>query len=602
MRTRLAVASLLLLPALVFAAPPPDTGLSGGIAPAELEAHVRYLAGDALAGRRAGEAGARQAAAWVADRFAEAGLEPAGDDGTFRQSFALPNRDLDAGRCSLALKPATGEAVSFAPGADWLVFGNAADASLADLPIVFVGYGIRAPDLGRDDYAGLDVAGKAVLVLRHGPGEGRPDFPYRGRRMIHLTFEEKARNAAAAGAAAVILVNDRGHHPEEPDALAPAPLSKKLGIPFVFAKAALARAAFAAAGRDLDAAAAEIERTGGSGARPLDGIRLNLTVATTEVRTENVVGRLSGSDPELANEVVVLGAHYDHIGTDGAGALDPAAGGAIRNGADDNASGTAALIELAEHFALAAPRPKRTLLFVAFSAEELGLLGSRHYVEHPAVPLDRTVAMLNMDMIGRSEKGFLFVGGVGTSPVFDDLLTAAADGLDLSIRRGEGGAAPSDNTSFFVKGIPTLFFFTGLHADYHRATDDWDRLHYDTEAKIATLVARIARAVADRPVRPEFVAARGGGFAAGPPGPYLGVRLGGDDGPGAALAGVMPDTPAATAGLKAGDRIVRMDGKPVADAAALVAGLRGREPGDEVVLGVRRGDGEVEVRVTLGER
>jgi membrane-associated protease RseP (regulator of RpoE activity) len=224
----------------------------------------------------------------------------------------------------------------------------------------------------------------------------------------------------------------------------------------------------------------------------------------------------------------------------------------------------------------------------------MGLLGSRHYVTKPILPLERTITMVNLDMVGRLTNGRLHIGGVGTSPVFDGFITKAADGLGLDILRGRGGAAPSDNSPFFRKGMPTLFFFTGIHKDYHRATDHWDTLNYAGFAKTLTVAARVIRSIDALPERPPFVNARTA---------FLGVQFArGGKGEGAGIARVVPNSPAAKAGMKDGDRVISFAGQPIANTADLSKAIRDRIGGEEVEVGVRRGEETVALRVTLGAR
>ncbi|MCU0726380.1 MAG: M28 family peptidase [Planctomycetes bacterium] len=597
MRSLLLLTALLSCLLLAWSEEPGDTGLSPEIGVAELRAHVFHLASDALEGRRAGTAGAEKAADYIAARFAAAGLAPGGDDGTFLAWLPLGDRSPVPERCELthATDGATPRRARF--GADFEPFSFSAEADLRELAVVFAGHGLRAPDLGWDDYAGVDVAGKAVVVLRRGP-----DLPgLSGAGRMRLAFEQKAKDAKAAGAAAVLLLDDRIRNPGEAGRC---PTRIPLrgagpGIPFVYLKPAAADGLFGAAGLDLPVLLAEYDRAKAPRSRVLPGVRLDLSVALAPRRSANVIGILPGADPARRPEAVVVGAHYDHLGTDGMGGIDAGANDGIWNGADDNASGTAGLLELAEHFALAVPPPARTLVFVAFTGEELGLVGSLHYTRHPAHPLPRTVAMVNLDMIGRSKDRRVMIGGTGTSPVFGGILDAAEEGSGLSIRRDPSGFAPSDSLPFARARIPVLFFFAGVHPDYHRSTDHADRLDYETARRFTDVAAGTLRRIADLPERPSWSEAP----ARSSRGPYLGVTLSGEgDGPGALLGSVMAGSPAADAGLLDGDHVIRVGKDDVADGEALVRALGGRKPGDEVDLTIRRGDATLIVRVKLGSR
>jgi hypothetical protein len=320
--------------------------------------------------------------------------------------------------------------------------------------------------------------------------------------------------------------------------------------------------------------------------------------------TQNVVAVLRGSDPRLRGEFVVLGAHFDHLGRATFGALDPERGDAIRNGADDNASGTSAVMELARR--LSARPPRRSVLFANFSGEELGLLGSGYFVAHPPVPLDSIVAMLNFDMVGRLRNDKLIVNGVETAAELRGILDSANAAPTLDVRALGGGFGPSDHASFYGKGIPVLHFFTDLHEDYHRATDDADKVNTAGLAHVVDYAERVTRRIADRPSRLNVVRA-----AAPPPvssaadgsRPYLGtIPDMSAEVPGVRLTGVNRGSPSDKAGLRAGDVIVEFDGKPVKDLESYSAALYARKPGDTVAIVVLRDGHRVTLEATLAKR
>ncbi|HVF38888.1 MAG TPA: M28 family peptidase [Gemmatimonadaceae bacterium] len=323
--------------------------------------------------------------------------------------------------------------------------------------------------------------------------------------------------------------------------------------------------------------------------------------------TQNVVGLLPGSDPNLRNEYIVIGAHFDHLGRSSASALDPAANDAIRNGADDNASGTAAVLELAR--LLAAHPLKRSVIFVAFSGEELGLLGSQWFVENPPVPTDRIVAMLNFDMVGRLRNDKLFVYGTGTASELQSLVDSAnvASGAPFRITSGGDGFGSSDHSSFYVKDIPVLHFFTDLHEDYHRATDDSDKVSAAGAARVVGLALKLTRDIGNRSSRltftrsaaPRQVASTRSGSDT-----YLGSipDMSAADTPGLRLTGIRAGSPADSAGLKSGDVIVEFAGKPVKDLYTYSDALYAQKPGDVVKIVVLRDTKRVEFTVKLGKR
>jgi len=335
--------------------------------------------------------------------------------------------------------------------------------------------------------------------------------------------------------------------------------------------------------------------------------------APRSLSTQNVAALLHGSDPALREQYVVVGAHFDHLGRSTEGALDPDRKNVVRRGADDNASGTAAVLELARLFAAAPTR--RSLVFVAFSGEEMGLLGSEYFVANSPIPLDSTIAMINFDMVGRLREDKLIVYGVATATELPALLDSANIAATttplpwrtpLRITALGDGYGPSDHSSFYARNIPVLHFFTDLHEDYHRASDVLDKINAGGEAHVVEIAERVIRAIADRPSRLTFVR------SAAPP-PVAGSRQGSDvylgsipdmsaGGEGLRLTGIRAGSPAEVAGLVSGDVIVEFGGRRVKDLYDFSDALYSHKPGDSVSVVVLRNGDRKQFTVRLGKR
>jgi hypothetical protein len=560
----------------------------------DLERRLGFLASATMEGRETTQLGAHLAAEYVARQFELAGLEPLGDDGTWFQHYVVPRPTLGAGN-ELAVTVGD-ETLSYEVERGWNPF-SVTSSGAAEGDAVFAGYGIASEARGWDDFAGLDVKGKVVLVLRKDPG-------WNDAR--EAAFLKKLSNAAERGAAALLLCNNPDTTRGGPDRIGhwSAMLGAPAGsgrIPYAFVSQEVAQRMLAPLGVSLDDLETSLRKDGPRSAA-LEGVRVRVRTALGKpqgANAANVVGFLRGRDPAVQDEVVVLGAHYDHVGRGYFGSLGGAgAAGEIHYGADDNGSGSVTLMELAEHFGSPANRPRRSLLFLAFSGEEMGLLGSAYYVEHPVLPLENVVAMLNMDMVGRSRDGKLEVGGVGTGAGLRDVVARANDEIGLSITWDPQGEAPSDSTSFFRKKIPVLFFFTGMHEDYHRPTDTADRINYDDMLRVARLVRATAVELGDQAPRLAYT---------DPPPvprpPRLGIQLAPEEDPrGLLVGGVQPDGPAAEAGLQGGDVIVSLAGQIVRNAQDLRTVLVRLKPGKAVELVVLRGEERVTLQITPAER
>jgi len=579
-------------------------------------ADVKYLASDDLKGRGDGTPELNQAADHIASEFREAGLQAS--NGDYFQPFEA-TVGVDMGPNNI-LAAAGNPERSYRLRADFMPLGFSGSGDIS-AEVAFAGYGITAPEYHYDDYAGLDVKGKIVLVLRHEPQEDDANSVFLGKRYTrHAALYSKAVNARNHGAAALLIVNDPLHHSD--DKLIPFGEggSESAGLPFVQIKQEVADDLMKRAGQSLPTLQKAIDKDLSIHSFVLPtAIRLHVrTDVSPRRRTlKNVVGYLPGNDPKLRDEVIVIGAHYDHLGLgEQGGSLDSSPVGKIHHGADDNASGTSGVIELARAFHEDKVHFRRTVLFLAFAGEELGLFGSANYVEHPRFPIDRTIAMLNLDMIGRMQGNKLFVGGVGTSPGFRSLVEEEGKSQGLHFDFTDSGYDASDHMSFARKRIPVLFFFSGLHADYHRPSDTWDKMEPAETAKVLNLVEGVARRIDEADERPPYVQVRddrryraeapehgGGDEGGGGYGAYFGsVPDFGENTNGVKFADVRPGSPAANAGLQAGDILTEFEGQPIRNLYDFTDALRGKNPGDEVTVVVLRGGQQVRVKVKLGRR
>jgi len=572
---------------------------------------VKYLASPELKGRLTGSPELEKAAGYLRSKYETFGLQPLG--GSFEQAFPVTT-DARLGEKNTFSFIENGKTVKLAAD-DFVPFNFSATGKLAGA-VVFAGYGITAPEYNYDDYAGLDVKGKVVLVLRHEPQEADEKSVFEGKTYTqHAQFASKASNAKMHGAAGVILVSDRANHPGAADDLEKFGVTagpSNAGLPFVQVKEARIDHWFADAGKTLAQIQADIDKTlkPESFAFPASvQVDANVDVERAVKTVHNVVAYLKGETPEY----VVIGGHYDHLGLGGQYSLAPSQTGTIHPGADDNASGAVGVLELARYFSKHPPT-KRGVLFLNFAGEEQGLLGSAYYADHPLLPLKDAVAMVNLDMIGRMRENKLYLGGTASGSTLKATVEKELPKHDLKVDYSGGPSeGSSDHTSFTAHQVPALFFFSGLHSDYHKPSDTADRIDAVAAAKMLSLVADIVEDLREAPGRPEFVKAApsnphgsGEGSNPGPVsgyGPYFGSVPDFAEGiNGVKFADVREGSPAAKAGLKAGDIMVEFDGKPISNLYDFTYALRGKKPGDEVAVKVMRDGKPLSVKCTLSRR
>jgi aminopeptidase YwaD len=541
-----------------------------GAAPAsptaeELAGHVAALTAPEMEGRGSATEGGERAARYLEASLAALGLRPGGDGGTWRQSFVV-RRGVRVGPGS-ALARTGASPLDLAVGQDWMPHGGSQSGEV-EAEIVFAGRG--------EDYAGVDARGKIALVLGGG-----------------VTRLEKLIAALQAGAAAVLIVAAGLPSLEA--------TTSHVALPSATLTPAAVDVLLAPIGRSHAALVQSLVASPGAAAFPT-GVRARLAVRleAADRRADNIIGILPGTDPALAGEAVVIGAHYDHLGR---------IGGAVYPGADDNASGTAVVLGLARAFAAAGGAP-RTLVFILFSGEELGLLGAGHYVRHPVVPLERTTAMVNFDMVGRMRDGRLSVSGVESGAGLRAVVTAAAAGAGLQPVLRDSPYGPSDHARFYSAGVPIVFFNTGRHPDYHKPTDTADRLDVAGMTQIAAMAVRLVESLATAP-RPVYarVAPSAGrpqpeGTGAQPAGgAFLGVSLDGQSAAdGLRLGAILPGTGAERAGLREGDVLVRLGETGINGFEDLRSALARQSPGDTVRVVYLRDGQDHAASVTLGTR
>ena len=561
-----------------------------------LEEHVRYLASDELVGRGNGSPGLEDAALYIRKSFQVLGLEPAGEGGTYLQAFRVTTGQ-ELGRHTEALLRTPDGVRTLEYGRDFEPLSLSASGEV-DSPVIFAGYGVTAPEYDYDDYASVDVRRRIVLLLRYAPDVF-------GEQGWHATFVRKAQNAATHGALAVLVVNGPRHHRE--DKIVPFSLDVGAGetasIPTVHLKREHADALLRASGRSLLELQNGIDQTLTPRSFPIDGVKMALTVDVRRatVTVANVLGYLPASGAgSRRREHIVIGAHYDHLGLGESGSRDQRSRGLVHNGADDNASGVAGVLELARVFSLEANRP-RGILFAAFAGEELGLKGSYYYTNHPALPLKDAVAMINLDMIGRLRHNLLYLGGIDRLPQLQGWIERRLEEEGLALSGRFTADEASDHAPFIRAGVPSLFFFTGLHGDYHKPTDDLQFINVEGMERVLRASYRVSSDLLNGQERPSLVAVEPGvepfrKTAAAYFGIGVDTRF---DGEGVRFAYVAIDGPAALAGLEAGDVLLELDGRAIGSSDRASSIIMQRRPGETVNAKIRRKDRILEVKVRL---
>jgi Zn-dependent M28 family amino/carboxypeptidase len=570
---------------------------------------IEYLASDQMEGRGPGTAGINAAANYIACYFKGLGLAPPPGQKSYFQPFHyITVNGVDP---KTNLKTAD---KSWKPSDDFNPLAISAESEFSG-PVVFVGYGITADKdkdgkaIHYDDYANIDVHGKVALALRFEPvdSSGKSRLSADGWS-DHASLVAKAKLAAEHGATALLIVHPPVHH--GPELLAA--ISRRFGerpapIPMIHIKQHVAEELLKSAGAsDLKSYQGSIDESFTPKSFALSNVIISGGIALNRDNFElNNVQAFLPAKGKRAREFIVVGAHYDHLGRGGQGSL-AAYSGQIHHGADDNASGTAALMELARLLS-SGPPLQRSVIFVAFSGEEEGLLGSQHWVSEPPVPLKQVVAMINMDMVGRVKNNSLLVGGTGTAAPFEEILNRIDQQSPLDFKSTwRNGIAPSDNTSFVAREIPVLFFFSGTHADYHRPTDTAEKINYPAEAEVINVAAKVIIEIAGRDdlqftkvptTNPTTMASdptlRTGGASLGVIPDYSGEEV-----KGVKITGTTPNSAAAKAGLVANDVLIQFDNKKIETLYDLTDALNAATPGKTIKLQIIRDGKALTVEAT----
>lgn len=565
---------------------------SNDITSVEIAEHIKYLASDRLKGRAPGTPGSKSAIRYIEKQWKASGVMPAGTKG-FQQKFVFTSGISLSGYNRLKINETR---KTFRVKKDFMPLGFSAVGSF-NAPVVFSGYGFGVEDsIAWNDYADIDVTGKWVLIFRGSPDGSNPHSAFTD----HMPLRKKYMAAKDNGAAGVLFVNPyNDDNLEEMIPLRFRQASSGGAIPAIHVSRNMAKQLLPQ-NISLENLQDELDSTRSSISFDLGNtISVEIGLRTKTSKGTNVLGLLPGDGS--SDEIIIIGAHMDHLGYGGkgSGSLRPDED-TIHNGADDNASGIAGLLELAEK--LSAKPLNRAVLFIAFDAEEKGLLGSKHFVDNPVLDLENVAVMLNMDMIGRLKDSTLTVGGTGTSPLFELLLDSLQQKHQLNIAYSKEGFGPSDHSSFYAKDIPVLFFFTGAHEDYHKPSDDWEKINAYGEKKILELIYDVTTHIGSLAKKPAFTTAGPKEQARGRRG--FKVTFGiipsyAGSGPGLKIDGVRPGGPAETAGIQSGDILIEIDGKDIQDIYDYMHRLEKLKKGQRVVIKVQRGGETVELTVEL---
>ena len=566
----------------------------------EIKEHISFLASDKLKGRDSGTEELFGAAVYISDEFKNYGLEPLFKDG-FLQEFPFVKTIELTDKNSLSFST-NGSEVELKLREDYITLPFSGNTDVNG-SLVFAGFGISASDLNYDDYSGIDVKNKIVIVFRNTP---EPAVAHSGFD-AHSPLRKKSSVARDKGAAGIIFINPYDSNKTSDD---------------------LVEFSFDRGGAMSDFSVQSVKRIFIEELLHNEGINLKdvynkileskkpssfeLKNSSAKISTEvkeveavswNVAGYLEGKDPELKNELIIIGAHFDHLGMGGEGSLYRGDEPQIHNGADDNASGTTGVLELAEKFASRKNNLKRSIIFITFSGEELGLLGSNYFVNNLPFPVEDAITMVNMDMIGRLKDSSLIVYGTGTSSDWKDILNNY-NKYGFKLTFNDEGFGPSDHSSFYGKKIPVLFFFTGTHEDYHKPSDDTEKINFTGEKDILNYVYDIVTAIDKNPIRPDYLLVEkkesGQMFARKV---YVGtVPDFASNVDGYKISGVSEGSPAQLAGLQGGDIIISFGGKKISNIYDFTYALGDFVPGDEVDVIVKRGEDEIAFKVKLASK
>jgi len=566
----------------------------------EVIEHISYLASDAMKGRASGSKEIKQAANYIKNEFATFGLKPMFKNSFFQEYSFIS--DVKAGKHNALSFIVNGNETKLKYEKDFIATAFSG-TSKSSAKLVFAGYGISAPKLNYDDYKNFDVKGKIVVVMRNNPEYDNPHSQFDKVSSLRA----KASIAKEKGAVGIIFVNSPLPK-DAPDDLVKFSYDRAGGIKdfsVVHVKRNFVDALFEAEHLNFEQYQKMMKDSSKTASFEFTKSSAKLTTEIKEVesKTSNVCGFLEGNDPKLKDEYLVIGAHYDHLGMGGDGSLYKGTDEQIHNGADDNASGTAGVLELAEKFASIKNQLKRSIIFVTFSGEELGLLGSNHFVNHPPVPVEKMVTMLNLDMVGRlNAEKTLTIYGTGTSSKWKELLNQKnSDSLQLSFN--DEGFGPSDQSSFYGKAIPVLFFFTGVHSDYHRPSDDAELINSTGEEKVLNYAFAIANSIQAQPEKPNYINVPRKDQSSGGWKVYVGtVPDYSSNSEGFKLSGVSPGSPAEKAGVKANDIMIKFGDKKIENIYDYVYALQDHVPGDVVEVQVKRNGETITVKITLGAK
>ena len=575
---------------------------------------IEFLSSDALEGRGVETKGIEIAAQHIIGEYEKYGLKPGMPDGSWRQAFDITLGDVViADTTKVELVAPDGKVTSLALNDQFHPVRRGANGAVT-AGLVFIGYGITAADLEFNEYAGLNLEGKVVVLIRREPQHFEGGAFGGLETSSNAYIDRKLELLKASKAAAVLMVNDYASaaSPEADELIASGGFGESgTNIPFAHVKQAAINAvlrqaplktADGASLGTLAEVAAYIDKHLKPVSQELTGWSANVATffESDSVSTDNIIGVVEGEGP-LADETVIIGGHYDHLGFGPFGSRTLNRTGEVHNGADDNASGTAAVLELARR-AASGPKPKRRLVFICFSGEERGLLGSAHYVNNPVFPMENTVAMLNFDMIGNLKDNRVEVGGQGCAPEFPAIVKAADEATPIEITAVDNPSGGSDHLPFLQKGIPVMFCFTGMTAIYHTPDDDANTLNMEGALSVIDYSEQLLKGMADLEKRPTFVAT---GSRARRPSrtPDLGLQpdLAASGANGIVVRGARAGSPAEAAGIQTGDLVIKVGDETVEGAQTLFKAVGASKPGDKLKLTIKRGEETIEVEPTLGE-